>query len=134
MVLGPTTTACFLRGKDVLQDFAQNLTLCWDYAGLQSWEPVQIGQRFYLARLFRNQTAGTLCFIPLDQTLQTNLSPHDSSENFLFFADEEGVPLTLDPVGKEVTLQPHQKKAYFSGNYFIVQSYSPTSNMYLDFR
>lgn len=119
--------------KDVLQAFAQNLTVCWDCAGFQSWEPVQIGQQFYLARLFRNQTAGTLCFIPLDQTLQTNLSPHDSSENFLFFADREGVPLTLDPVGKEVTLQPHQKKAYFSGNYFIVQSYSPTSNMYLVF-
>lgn len=132
MVLGAYNDSMISYGeKDVLQDFAQNLTLCWDYAGLQSWEPVQIGQRFYLARLFRNQTAGTLCFIPLDQTLQTNLSPHDSSENFLFFADGEGVPLTLDPVGKEVTLQPHQKKAYFSGNYFIVQSYSPTSNMYL---
>lgn len=134
MVLGAYNDSMISYGeKDVLQDFAQNLTLCWDYAGLQSWEPVQIGQRFYLARLFRNQTAGTLCFIPLDQTLQTNLSPHDSSENFLFFADGEGVPLTLDPVGKEVTLQPHQKKAYFSGNYFIVQSYSPTSNMYLVF-
>lgn len=134
MVLGAYNDSMISYGeKDVLQDFAQNLTVCWDYAGLQSWEPVQIGQRFYLARLFRNQTAGTLCFIPLDQTLQTNLSPHDSSENFLFFADGEGVPLTLDPVGKEVALQPHQKKAYFSGNYFIVQSYSPTSNMYLVF-
>lgn len=134
MVLGAYNDSMISYGeKDVLQDFAQNLTVCWDYAGLQSWEPVQIGQRFYLARLFRNQTAGTLCFIPLDQTLQTNLSPHDSPENFLFFADGEGVPLTLDPVGKEVTLQPHQKKAYFSGNYFIVQSYSPTSNMYLVF-
>ena len=29
--------------------------------------------------------------------------------------------------------QPHQEKAYFSGNYFIVQSYSPTSSMYLVF-
>lgn len=134
MVLGAYNDSMISYGeKDVLQDFAQNLTVCWDYAGLQSWEPVQIGQQFYLARLFRNQTAGTLCFIPLDQTLQTNLSPHDSPENFLFFADGEGVPLTLDPVGKEVTLQPHQKKAYFSGNYFIVQSYSPTSNMYLVF-
>lgn len=119
--------------KDGLQAFAQSLTACWNRAGLQSWEPVQIGQRFYLARLFRNQTAGTLCFIPLDQTLQGSASPYDPSENLLFYADGEGLPLTLDPVGKEVTLQPHQEKAYFSGNYFIVQSYSPTSSMYLVF-
>lgn len=119
--------------KDGLQAFAQSLTACWNRAGLQSWEPVQIGQRFYLARLFRNQTAGTLCFIPLDQTLQASASPYDPSENLLFYADGEGLPLTLDPVGKEVTLQPHQEKAYFSGNYFIVQSYSPTSSMYLVF-
>lgn len=119
--------------KDGLQAFAQSLTACWSHAGLQSWEPVQIGQRFYLARLFRNQTAGTLCFIPLDQTLQASASPYDPSENLLFYADGEGLPLTLDPVGKEVTLQPHQEKAYFSGNYFIVQSYSPTSSMYLVF-
>lgn len=119
--------------KDGLQAFAQNLAARWSHAGLQSWEPVQIGQRFYLARLFRNQTAGTLCFIPLDQTLQASASPYDPSENLLFYADGEGLPLTLDPVGKEVTLQPHQEKAYFSGNYFIVQSYSPTSSMYLVF-
>lgn len=119
--------------KDGLQAFAQSLTARWNRAGLQSWEPVQIGQRFYLARLFRNQTAGTLCFIPLDQTLQASASPYDPSENLLFYADGEGLPLTLDPVGKEVTLQPHQEKAYFSGNYFIVQSYSPTSSMYLVF-
>lgn len=119
--------------KDGLQAFAQSLTACWNRAGLQSWEPVQIGQRFYLARLFRNQTAGTLCFIPLDQTLQGSASPYDPSENLLFYADGEGLPLTLDPVGKEVTLQPHQEKAYFSGKYFIVQSYSPTSSMYLVF-
>lgn len=67
MVLGAYNDSMISYGeKDVLQDFAQNLTVCWDYAGLQSWEPVQIGQQFYLARLFRNQTAGTLCFIPLD--------------------------------------------------------------------
>ncbi len=126
-VYDDTVISCY--EKDQIRSFADDLISRWDESGFHSWESVQIGERFYLARLFRNRSAGTLCLIPLDRTI--TLSSGDTSEMTLFYADSQGKLLTNDPLREKITLRPAKEDAYFSGSYFITQYYSPTSGTYL---
>ena len=113
--------------KDHILAFVEDLISRWEEAGFTSWEPVRIGERFYLARLFRSRSAGTVCLVPLDRTIDTDLTANGA----LLYADSHGVLLTNDSIANNITLRPTEEDTYFVGKYFVTQHYSPVSGVYL---
>lgn len=130
-----TTTHTTYEERLAMRGYVDGLAESWGENSPRRWRPVQLAGRYFLVCDFCTQSAGTVCFIDLDQILSPQASASLTQDTRLLFADESGTPLSAASALREngVVLRSGEDGAYFSGNCFIVQRYSPVSGIYMVF-
>ncbi len=121
--------------RAAMRAYVYELTDHWGENAPYTWHPVKLENRYFLVREFLVKNAGTVCFLDLEQTLIPQNTARFPEDPILFYADSQGTPLTSRQFLKEknIRLSVNDTPSYFSAGYFIVQNYSPVSDMYMVF-
>ncbi len=110
-----TTTHTTYEERLAMRGYVDGLAESWEKTARGAGGPCSSPGGIFLVCDFCTQSAGTVCFIDLDQILSPQASASLTQDTRLLFADESGTPLSAASALREngVVLRSGEDGAYF---------------------